>query len=123
MVNKSVDHTLFIRAQKLCSEEQLLIPLKEKKYTLALRRACGGIKYSIVELLLHYNQRRNITIDLNECSISNGYTALDWIVKAKPANAQAVIEQQGIIRLLKDAGAMMAEELNLSATLVAGAQT
>ena len=71
---------------------------------------------------MHYNQRGSITIDLNEPSTSNGNTALDWVIKAQPTDAEAVIEQQGIIRLLKDAGAMTAEELkrviSLSATKV-----
>ena len=119
LANHSIDQTIVTRAQRLCSDPLLLTPLNEKNYALALRRACGGVEYPIVELLLHYTRRHSITIDLNETSTSTGRTALDWIMKARPDNAKLILDQQRIITLLRDAGAMTSEELKQVTTLSA----
>lgn len=74
--------SLILRAKAFCSEEYLKL-LKEKKYSLVLRRACNDLNLKLIELILSYQHR--ITLKLDECS-SNGNNALDWAIKSKQTN-------------------------------------
>lgn len=102
---KSLDE----RISKVSKDELLLTPLRERKYALVLRRACAGLKLPVVKLVLHYQQL--LAININEASMSNPNTALDWAEKARAENPAI---QLAIIALLRAAGAQTAEELKKS---------
>ena len=89
--------SLLLRAKTLCSKEYLDL-LKDKKYSLALRRAANDLNLELITLILHYKHR--ITLKLDECS-SNGKNALDWAISSKQEDA---VKRQKICDLLVSVG-------------------
>ncbi len=61
------------------SKTDIIQNLKDEKYALALRKACGVKLYPFIMMMLDYVDQ--LSIDLNEKS-SNGMTALDWLDQA-----------------------------------------
>ena len=116
------EDALFFKIKTICSQQSvkspriddnhasLLIALRDKNYALTLRKACIGLKLSIVKLLLEYKEKQGIDFDLNEASVSTGKTALDMVLESKPSSKTGQGNKAEIIKLLKDAGAQMAKE-------------
>ncbi|MEI6094255.1 MAG: hypothetical protein WCR08_02125 [Gammaproteobacteria bacterium] len=61
------------------SKTDIIQNLKDEKYALALRKACGVKLYPFIMMMLDYVDE--LSIELNEKS-SNGMTALDWLDQA-----------------------------------------
>ena len=101
-------YKLYKEVKQINSLDAILEPIKRNQMALALRRACSGIKLDVVKLLVDYYQKHPFNV--NEISATNPNTALDWIMKAKPADAIKKGEQQEIIQLLISVGAKRAEE-------------
>ena len=74
--------------------------IREKNYSLALRKASAVGNLDLVKVILKYKQ--NLNININEPSAKNGYTALDWINENK---AIEFITKERIISLLLKNGA------------------
>lgn len=79
---------LYAEAKTLCANnpkfDSYLNAIKEKQYSVALRKAASIGSLRLTTLLLNY--RAAIYFDVNERS-SNGNTALDWIKQAKVKTA------------------------------------
>jgi hypothetical protein len=101
------DAVLLRKAKKICKADFYLL-IKQRKYSLLLRKACNEINLPLIGLLLKY--RDKINIQINECS-SNGNSALDWINQAK---GHPLILQKAV-QLLTDAGAKSGEAIRLLA--------
>jgi SAM-dependent methyltransferase len=80
-LSASPHHQLRRNAEALCKDNQdytgYLKAIKDKNYSLALRKACGAGVLSLVNCVLKY--KTSLDIDINQPSSSNGWTALDWI--------------------------------------------
>lgn len=99
--------SFLLKAKKLCSAENFEA-LKQKKYSLVLRRACSDLNLPLVNLLLQFRKRvPPQAFKLDEAS-SNGNTALDWAMQSKTQNEHAKKE---ICQLLIDAGAKKRENV------------
>lgn len=116
--NNQVDRSLFIEMKKYCQEEWLVLPLREKKYSLALRRACSKLNLPVIKLLLHYKQQRNLNIEVNESSETTNNTALDWALNTAPKSTIAKKDKAEIIQLLKEADAKTYDEVHSKSTLL-----
>jgi hypothetical protein len=102
-------YKLYKEVKSISSVPALLEPIKQNKLALALRRACLGLKMDVIQLLVKHHQKHPFNI--NETSSTNPNTALDWVIKAKPANDVEKEKQQEIISLLKRFGAKIGSEL------------
>ena len=89
---------LLIKANKICNKEQLEL-IKQKHYSLLLRRACSNLNLSLVRLLIQFKDRIDLKID--ETS-SNGKTALDW---AMTSTVKPDKDREQICEILKKAAA------------------
>ena len=80
-LSASPHHQLLRNAETLCKDNQdytgYLKAIKDKNYSLALRKDCGAGVSSLVNCVLKY--KTSLDIDINQPSSSNGWTALDWI--------------------------------------------
>lgn len=112
-----VDASLFMDIKKICKHELILEPVIKKNYEVALRRACAGLKLSVVKILLEYKDKKALEININKPSDTEQKTALDWVTTAKTRNNQALAQQKLIIELLIKAGALTFDELESSSLI------
>ncbi len=56
--------------------QSFIVAIQEKKYSVALRKACAVGNLDLIKIILKY--KTNLNIEINEKS-SNQFTALDWI--------------------------------------------
>ena len=113
----SVKYTVFYRSQhnqliseieKNCNDKpkvkSFLDALYAKNYSLALRRACSAGLLDFIKIL--FASSISEEIEINQTS-ANGFTALDWINKAKVTET---IKMQ-IVTLLEERGAVVGSTL------------
>lgn len=98
------------RINKICKDKEVLTPLKEKNYTLALKKACARLNLDVIKILLHYKISKNLNLDLNAPS-SNGNTALDWAKEAKTVSPAQKSKQKEIIGFMEKNGALSGAEI------------
>ncbi|MGV3740018.1 MAG: glycosyltransferase family 88 protein [Gammaproteobacteria bacterium] len=97
-----IERHLAIRIKKICAVETILDAISDKKYSLALRKACCGLQLSVVKLLLE----SGIRLEINELTSKN-QTALDL---ARSAKGDRLIKAK-IVELIVDAGGKTAQAL------------
>jgi len=82
-LSASPHNQLLCNAETFCKDNQdhddYLEAIKNKNYSLALRKACAAGVPLLINLILQY--KTSLDIDINQPSSSNGWTALDWIEK------------------------------------------
>ncbi|MFA6301551.1 MAG: glycosyltransferase family 88 protein [Legionella sp.] len=116
IIQKNWKHSLFngnfiyAKSLQICKNTPILQAIKEKNYSLALKRASSVGHLRVVELIVQFHHQKRISFDINEAS-SNGNTALDWINLNQATTATGKANKQRIIEILKQEGALTAAEL------------
>ncbi len=101
-------HAKLLSKAKSCASPQYLQDLRDKKYSLVLRKASNDLNLDLIKLLLEL-KGRGVGFDINGLSSSKPYTALDWAENAVTKHPKIKKE---VIKSLKDAGAKSAVEID-----------